>query len=199
MCFGSKSKPRWEEDVVFASRPKKRHHHHQSHSTSRTQMTETIIKTQRAPSVEYVRQRSPSPPPRMLTPPPKPSPPPPAPVIIVPAAPSPPPRIELVSVEEDLYIPKPPRSHASTSRSSHTRHGSRGGEEVYIERERIRERAAPSPPREEYETFRYVPGVGPGRRERESVGYEGERTTRRVVERERVRGEEGRGSYDRRY
>jgi hypothetical protein len=60
---------------------------------------------------------------------------------------------------------------------------------VYIERERIRERAPPppSPPMEEYETFRYVPGVG--QRRRESAGYDEEArvSTKRVVERERVR------------
>jgi hypothetical protein len=77
---------------------------------------------------------------------------------------------------------------------------------VYIERERIRERApAPSPPtREEYETFRYVPGVGSRELRSESAGYEdeGRRETKRVVERERVRAvDEGgrRRDYDRRY
>lgn len=76
-----------------------------------------------------------------------------------------------------------------------------GGEEVYIERERIRERMAPPPPQrveQEYDTYRYVE---PPVRDREesmdprrsrSITYEtNPRASGRVVERERVVVEDG--------
>lgn len=119
-------------------------------------------------------------------------------VVTVPIhAPSPPPppspaRIELVSVEEDLKSVR--SSRAGTKKS---RHGgsSRGGEEVYIEREREVQRRRPSPipqvvEKEPYDTYRYVPGVAPEREERRrsrSITYESSpRVSGRLTERERV-------------
>lgn len=102
-----------------------------------------------------------------------------------------------MSVEEELraHSSGPRSSRASVSKKS--RHGSRGGgEEVYIERERVRERLPVERPREELETFRYVQGSGhlesaPERRSR-SVTYESApRVSGRVTERERVVIEDG--------
>ena len=103
--------------------------------------------------------------------------------------------------EEETPAPRKARSHSRTSHSSHSRNGSRD-REVYVEREIVRERMPPrSPPREEYETFRYVPA--PGQRERDNDIYDdGPRVTSRVVERERIRAvddEARRGEYYRRY
>jgi hypothetical protein len=85
-----------------------------------------------------------------------------------------------------------------------TRHGSRGGEEVYIERERVRERI--NPPESEYDTFRYVEAPMPPRVERRfdegeerverkrtrSITYQtNPRTSGRLIERERVVVEDG--------
>lgn len=79
-------------------------------------------------------------------------------------------------------------SHGGKSR--HGRHGSKGGEEVYIERERERVRLAPEREREEFETYRYV--EGDGRRRSRSITYEtNPRVSQRVVERERVVVEDG--------
>lgn len=92
-------------------------------------------------------------------------------------------------------------SNANTKRS---RRGSRGAEEVYIERERIRERMDPGPePRVSVEmvpAYRYVEGAGPpraseryieeemGRRRSRSITYEtNPRLSARTVERERER------------
>jgi hypothetical protein len=84
-------------------------------------------------------------------------------------------------------------SNAGTRKSSDRR--SRGGEEVYIERERIRERLTPSPrpvQKEELETYRYVEarprGSEDGRRRSKSITYEtNPRVSQRTVERERER------------
>jgi len=84
--------------------------------------------------------------------------------------------------------------------SKKSRHGSRGGEEVYIERERERVRLPPvEKPRQsqEYDTYRYVEGTGPRgsylesedleRRRSRSITYEtNPRVSGRVTERERV-------------
>ncbi len=112
----------------------------------------------------------------------------------IPPAPAPPSpaRIELVSVEEDV------RSQARSSRTSvggkkSRAGGSTIGEEVYIERERERVRMNPSPRpapvKEEYETYRYVEGVGPREERRSrSITYEtSPRVSGRVTERERER------------
>lgn len=87
-----------------------------------------------------------------------------------------------------------------------SRHGSRGGEEVYIERERVRERLPPVERQsQEYETFRYVEAPKPARREYEGAGEErverrrsrsityqtNPRMSGRVTERERVVVEDG--------
>ena len=93
-------------------------------------------------------------------------------------------------------------SKSSTSVSRRSRRGSRGGggEEVYIERERIREKMAPPPPQSprrsehEYDTYRSVEpprDEGMERRSR-SITYEtNPRVSGRVVERERVVVEDG--------
>jgi hypothetical protein len=178
-------RPKWEDEVVFANRPRRR---------SRTDIVETtIVKQSHRPSAEYI----PAPP----SPKPKP--------IIRPAtppkalrAPSPPETIALVRVEEDRKpVPSsPPTSKSSTSVSKKSRRGSRGGEEVYIERERIRERMAPPPPsprrsKQEYDMYVEAPSSPAryseeermvGRRSR-SITYEtNPRMSGRVVERERV-------------
>ena len=91
-------------------------------------------------------------------------------------------------------------SNANTKRS---RRGSRGGEEVYIERERVRERIDPGPEMrrsvEMAPAYRYVEGTGPpraseryieedGRRRSRSITYEtNPRVSARTVERERER------------
>lgn len=84
------------------------------------------------------------------------------------------------------------------SNKGKSRRGSSKGEvEEYIERERIRERIAPPPPKEEYETYRYVeaPRVEQERMERKrsrSITYEtNPRLSGRLVERERVVVEDG--------
>jgi hypothetical protein len=107
-------------------------------------------------------------------------------------APSPPRGIELVSVEE--------RSSPRTSRVSVSAAGSkgrrRGGDEVYIERERIRERIQPEP----VDTYRYMEAPGKAyvedggieRRRSRSITYEtNPRLSGRLVERERVVVEDG--------
>ncbi|EKD17281.1 uncharacterized protein L3040_008925 [Drepanopeziza brunnea f. sp. 'multigermtubi'] len=210
MCFSSK--PRWEEDVVFANRRPRRRI-----------VTETVIRHSPRASVQYIQAPPPPPSPpsrRTPTPPPAPKPieaPPDPKPIEAPPDPKPPTpsgspsRIELVSVEEDFRRPGSARSsrvsvsHAGTKKSSHSRHGSRagggggGGEEVYIERERVRERMVPAPtPPPPPDTFRYVPGSGylvdarpddrAERRRSRSITYETHPrvSSGRVVERERV-------------
>lgn len=96
-------------------------------------------------------------------------------------------------------------SNANTKRS---RRSSRGGEEVYIERERVRERIDPGPePRRSGEMgsgYRIVDGPGgpprasdryleeEGRRRSRSITYEtNPRISARTVERERVVVEDG--------
>lgn len=77
------------------------------------------------------------------------------------------------------------------------RRESRGGEDVYIERERIRERMPPPQPKEEYETYRYVEAPQPpvetiDRQRSHSITYEtNPRHSGRMVERERVVVEDG--------
>jgi len=115
-------------------------------------------------------------------------------VIIRPATPPaalPPPtspRLELISVEETTRA-SPRHSRVSVSvGKGRSRHGSRSGEEVYIEREREVVMTQP-PPRQDYETYRYVGGVP------KSLPSEGRgvmtygsnpRHSGRVVERERI-------------
>lgn len=90
-------------------------------------------------------------------------------------------------------------SHAGTKKS---KRGSRGGEEVYIERERVTERIDPGPERSSVEmvpAYRYVEGAGPprgieeeGMRRSRSITYEtNPRMSARTVERERVVVEDG--------
>ncbi|KAL2072729.1 hypothetical protein VTL71DRAFT_12072 [Oculimacula yallundae] len=190
MCFSSKRRPRWEEDVVFANR---RHGH-------RHRISETIITSR---PISQMISAPPTPPPVIIQPAPTPSPPP-----ALPSPPSPP-RVELVSVEEDIRCSSSPRTSVSVSTHKKSRHGGSsrgggGGEEVYIERERIRERMPPPPPppqvptREEFDTYRYVPGSGHmespqmsehdlHRRRSRSITYESNpRVSGRVTERERV-------------
>ena len=94
-------------------------------------------------------------------------------------------------------------SNANTKRSR----GSRGGEEVYIERERVRERIDPGPEMrrsvEVTPAYRYVEGTGPPRASERYLDEEGPRRSRsityetnprvsaRTVERERVVVEDG--------
>lgn len=180
MCLFGRSRPYWEDEVVFSNRKHPRH---------RTHVTETTVR--RHSSQQYI-ESPPSPPPPVMRPMTPPL------VVTVPIhAPSPPPppspaRIELVSVEEDLKSVR--SSRAGTKKS---RHGgsSRGGEEVYIEREREVQRRRPSPipqvvEKEPYDTYRYVPGVAPEREERRrsrSITYESSpRVSGRLTERERV-------------
>ncbi|KAF8851452.1 hypothetical protein BDZ45DRAFT_766738 [Acephala macrosclerotiorum] len=188
MCLFGRA-PEWEEDVTFANR---RHGRKQ-----RTRITETTIS--RSPKYVPPRPRSPSPIIKPPTPPPKS----PTPKPIVPSPPSQP-TIELVSVEEDRSTTTGPRS-SRVSVSKKSRHGSRGGEEVYIERERVRERL--TPPEPEYNTFRYVEAPMPPRVERRgdegleervekkrsrSITYQtNPRTSGRLTERERVVVEDG--------
>jgi hypothetical protein len=112
-----------------------------------------------------------------------------------------------VEVEERRSSPRASKvsvnvSNANTKRSHR---GSRGGEEVYIERERVRERIDPGPePRVSVEmvpAYRYVEGTGgppraseryieeeSGRRRSRSITYEtNPRMSARTVERERER------------
>ncbi len=168
--------------MVFANR---RTHRPRTRVTSET----VIRKRESPPRVQYIE----APPP----------PPPPPPFIEYPPAPSlaapPSPRIELVSVEEEAKT-NPRASRTSVSKKS--RHGSRGGEEVYIERERETVRLPPpEPPAPEYETFRYVEGPTPHRhveedrserRRSRSITYESNpRVSNRITERERVVVEDG--------
>jgi len=188
MCLFSR-RPDWEEDVVFANR---RHRRRRSRVVS-----ETVITSR--PTQQYI-SAPPTPPPVVIKPAPSPSPPPLAPV---PSPPSPA-RIELVSVEEDIRRASPRGSRISVSTQRKSRHGSRGGEEVYIERERERVRLPPvEKPRDELETFRYVHGSGHmespppmqeeiQRRRSRSITYEtNPRSSGRVTERERVVIEDG--------
>jgi hypothetical protein len=103
-----------------------------------------------------------------------------------------------VSVEE-ARSNSPRTSRVSVSNKGKSRReSSKGDVEEYIERERIRERLAPVPPKEEYETYRYVeaPRVEQERIERRkssrSITYEtNPRLSGRLVERERVVVEDG--------
>ncbi|KAG4443033.1 hypothetical protein IFR05_001487 [Cadophora sp. M221] len=118
----------------------------------------------------------------------------------IPSSPPSPARLELVSVEEDTRRASPRGSRVSVSTHKKSRHGSRGGEEVYIERERERVRLPPvEKQREEFETYRYVHGSGhmeqqpPAlqeeiqRRRSRSITYESNpRASGRLTERERV-------------
>ncbi|KAH6671116.1 hypothetical protein B0J14DRAFT_88595 [Halenospora varia] len=195
MCLFT-TRPKWEEDVVFANRPRRHHSHSHSHHSSRVRVSETYItkQTQQRPSVEFVPAPLPPPSPKPL--------PPSSPKVISatpPRAPSPPPsRIELISVQEDRHHHSPRSSRVSVSHDKRSRRASssRGGEDVYIERERIRERVpAPEPPsREEYETYQYVPAPAAvdNRRRSRSITYEtNPRVSGRVTERERVVIEDG--------
>lgn len=93
----------------------------------------------------------------------------------------------------------PRTSRVSVSGGKKSRRGSRGTEEVYIERERERVRLAPPEP--EYDTYRYVEAPrneqryledGIERRRSRSITYEtNPRTSGRLVERERVVVEDG--------
>jgi len=164
---------------VFANRPA-RHRH---------RVSETVIRERRDTSraAQYVQ----APPPRASTPIIRPATPP----RIMPAPSPPSPRIELVNVEEDRRSsPRTSRVSVSTGRKRRT---SRAGEEVYIERERERVRL-PQEKREEYDTYRYVPGPTPDRQESEdlrrsrSITYEtNPRHSQRIIERERVVVEDG--------
>jgi hypothetical protein len=98
---------------------------------------------------------------------------------------------------EEARRGSPRASRASVSGSNaNTRKSRRGGaEEVYIERERVRERIDPGPePRRSVEmapAYRYVEGTGEPRRSR-SITYEtNPRVSARTVERERVVVEDG--------
>jgi hypothetical protein len=113
-----------------------------------------------------------------------------------------------VEVEEERR-PSPRASRASVSVSNaNSKRSRRGGEEVYIERERVRERIDPGPePRGSVEmvpAYRYVEGAGgpprtsdryleeEGRRRSRSITYEtNPRVSARTVERERVVVEDG--------
>jgi hypothetical protein len=107
-----------------------------------------------------------------------------------------------VSVEETASSAGPKSSRVSVGKKS--RHGSRGGEEVYIERERERVRLRTPERTPEYDTYRYV--EAPPRREEQryvdeerverrrsrSITYESNpRLSGRVTERERVVVEDG--------
>lgn len=117
-------------------------------------------------------------------------------------------RIELVSVEESVGVKGSPRgSRVSVSQSGSGSKGKRtsrggGGEEVYIERERVRMVPMVESRRErvgaEREEYRYVeaPGAVAGgkveRRRSRSITYEtNPRLSGRLVERERVVVEDG--------
>jgi hypothetical protein len=98
-----------------------------------------------------------------------------------------------VSVEEDVRS-QPRSSRSSVGGKKSRAGGSTIGEEVYIERERERVRMNPSPipapVKEEYDTYRYVEGVGPReeRRRSRSIKYDSSpRVSGRVTERERER------------
>ncbi len=91
---------------------------------------------------------------------------------------------------------------ASNAPTKKSKRGSRGGEEVYIERERVREHINPGPERTSVEmvpAYRYVEGAGPPRgiedesmRRSRSITYEtNPRMSGRTVERERVVIEDG--------
>ncbi|KAE8446866.1 hypothetical protein EG329_011497 [Mollisiaceae sp. DMI_Dod_QoI] len=205
MCLFSKS-PAWEDDIVFANR-----RHPRKQRTTHTRTSETII--ERTGSPRYVAAPAPPRPStpivtRPFTPPHKPKPISPALRPRTPQAPLSVPTIELVSVEEDRNTTNggPRSSRVSVSKKS--RHGSRGGEEVYIERERVRERLPPGPQErqsQEYDTYRYVEAPTPVRRDEGNGGEErverkrsrsityqtNPRLSGRLVERERVVVEDG--------
>lgn len=181
------ARPAWEEDVTFSNRK----------HPGRTRITETTTIRSR-----HSHSRPPSPPSPAPLPIEAPPPPPPRPITPVSSpkptivhAPTPPPRIELVSVEEDaihqIHTSKKSRrsSHGSSS------HGGRDRdrEEVYIERERQIERRRT--PVEQYDTYRYVPGVvsAPPQQQRQPLeDYYGRYedsprvSVNRITERERV-------------
>jgi hypothetical protein len=114
----------------------------------------------------------------------------------------------LVEVEEERRrSPRPSRASVSVSNANtkKSRRGSRGGEEVYIERERERVRLDPGPERGVVDmvavpAYRYVEGAPPRASERyieaegldmrrsRSITYEtNPRMSARTVERERER------------
>jgi hypothetical protein len=121
------------------------------------------------------------------------------------------PRIELVEVEERRSTPRASRVSVSVSNANpkRSRRSSRGGEEVYIERERERVRLDPGPePRRSAEVmvpaYRHVEGAPPRASDRyiepeglemrrsRSITYEtNPRMSGRLVERERVVVEDG--------
>ncbi|CZT09924.1 hypothetical protein WAI453_007112 [Rhynchosporium graminicola] len=199
MCLFSSRKPDWEEDVVFANRRRRHSHSHHRRSHNTRVISETIIHSR--PTQQYI-SAPPTPPPvqqittksvSVHTPSPPPAPP----------SPPSPARVELVSVEEDIRRSSTPRTSVSVSTHKKSRHGgsSRGGEEVYIERERERVRLSPQPimpSKEEFDTYRYVQGSGHMEtmqmeqrdldRRRRSITYSesGPRISGRVTERERV-------------
>jgi len=193
MClFSTRSK--WEEEVVFANRPSKRR--------SRV-VEETVVRRSNSRPAQYVEApRVSTPIIRAATPP----------AVRAPTVPPAPPRIELVEVEEVEERRSSPRaskasvsvSNANTKRS---RKSSRGGEEVYIERERVREWIDPGlDPRRSVEmapAYRYLEGTAQpraseryieedGRRRSRSITYEtNPRASARTVARERVVVEDG--------
>lgn len=112
--------------------------------------------------------------------------------------------------EERRSSPRASRASISVSNTNtkRSRRRSRGGDEVYIERERVRERIDPGPePRKSVDmvpAYRYVDGAGgppraseryleeEGRRRSRSITYEtNPRMSARTVERERVVVEDG--------
>ena len=162
-----------------------------SATRARTRVSETVVRAERP--AQYIQAPSPrtstpviraATPPRLLR------------------APSPArERIELVSVEE-AKSNSPRTSRVSVSGGKgRSRHGSRGGEEVYIERERETVRMPPPEKRDEYDTYRYVEVPRDQRyleedrmerRRSRSITYEtNPRMSGRMVERERVVVEDG--------
>jgi hypothetical protein len=109
--------------------------------------------------------------------------------------------VEVDEERERRWSPRGSRASVSHAGTKKGKRGSRGGEEVYIERERVRERIDPGPERSSVEmvpAYRYVEGAGPpggieeeGMRSR-SITYEtNPRMSARTVERERVVVEDG--------
>jgi len=112
-----------------------------------------------------------------------------------------------VEVEEQRRgSPRASKASVSVSNTNTKRSRRGGGEEVYIERERVRERIDPGPEMrrsvEMAPAYRYVEGTGPraseryieeeGRRRSRSITYEtNPRVSARTVERERVVVEDG--------
>ena len=182
-----------DDDVSYSNRraaPKKVVWNDPKSATrARTRVSETIVRAQR-PAQD------------IQAPPPKTSEEPVVKAATPPRAPSPPKeRIELVSVEE-ARAGSPSTSRASVSAGKgKSRRESRGGEEVYIEREREIVRMPPPEKREAYETYRYVEAPKDQRyleeerverRRSRSITYEtNPRMSGRVVERERVVIEDG--------